>query len=200
MSDGMQFLELLRGGRGVEERSRLMTLMAQSLAGVRPAELDPEQIYQALAMVDPEPTHGVAARLYAFLHAWDGGDSAGAIEHADWLGEHIDNYPDGFRQSLAIELALFAALERGEREASRSWLECSSGGVVDASRRALAEAALAVLEQRTVAAEQHLSVAERALSRGMDPGLAKLSSDQIEILRSRLRELTKSGPRKRQQG
>jgi hypothetical protein len=35
MSDGMQFVEVIRGGRGVEERQALMTLMAQSLGGTR---------------------------------------------------------------------------------------------------------------------------------------------------------------------
>jgi hypothetical protein len=188
MSDGMQFLELLRGGRAVEERNVLMAMLAQSLAGVRPALLDPRLLAQALAFVEPEPLRAVAARLYAFLHAWDSGDDERTRAHAEWLAEHIGDYPDGFRQSLAIELALYAALERSDAEATRGWLLRSRGGVVEASRRALAEAAFAALEEDDAEAEAQLAAAERALPRGMDRGLAQFSRSQIEALRRTLRD------------
>ncbi len=186
MSDGMQFVELLRGGRGVEERNVLMALMAQSLAGVRPAQLDQRLLKEALAFADPEPLRKVAARLYAFLHAWDAGQLDVAAEHRTWLGEHIRDYPDGFRQSLAIELALFAALEDSDQVRAREWLRQGRGGVVDASRRALAEVAVACLEDQLETAAASLQVAHHALPRGIDRGLAVFSADQIQVIQSKL--------------
>lgn len=186
MSDGMQYLELLRGGRSVEERNVLMSLMAQSLAGIRPAQLDTRLLDEALAFVDPEPLRRVAARLYAFLHAWDSGNAFAAAEHGDWLAEHLGDYPDGFRQSLAVELALYAAAERGNLADARSWMKKARGGVVEASRRALSEAWVAFLDGNDGEARKQLAAAERALPRGMDRGLAAFTAAQIRALQGKL--------------
>jgi len=194
MSDGMQFVELLRGGRGVQERNVLMALMAQSLAGVRPGQLDQRLLNEALAFADPEPLRKVAARLYAFLHAWDAGQLDVAAEHRTWLSAHLRDYPDGFRQALAIELALFAALVDRDQAQAREWLRQGRGGVVDASRRALAEAAVACLEDQPDIAAARVQKAKNTLLRGMDRGLAIFSADQIRAIECTLRGLSSAPP------
>lgn len=186
MSDGMQLLELQRGGSAVHERSVLTSLMGQSYAGARPAQWDRDLIAQALAFDNPEPLRRVASRYMAFLYRWDRGDLQQAGEHADWIAENLEHYPDGFRQSLTIELALFAALVRGATEDAAGWLKRSRGGVVDGSRRALAEAAVARLEGRSDAANATLQSALKLLNRGMDRGLARLTGEQIAGLQRAL--------------
>jgi hypothetical protein len=178
MSDGMQFIEVIRGGPAVEERQALIVLMAQSLGGTRPRDLDGAVIRQALDFESAEPVRRVAARLYAYLVAVDSG-SERAAEHAAWLAENIDGFPDGFRQSIAIELALHAATT-GDLAGARDWLKRAKGGVVDASRRALAEAYVAILETDPERARTLLAQARKQLPRGMDPGLNVLTADQIE--------------------
>jgi hypothetical protein len=186
MSDGAQLLELLRGGKGVRERQRLVVLMGESMSGRRPAEWDPGLVAAALAdTVEAEPLRRVAAVYYAYLHALDRGELAVATEHAVWLGEHVEDYPDGFRQALAVELALFEALYRRQREAATAWLGRARGGVVDASRRALAEAAVAALDGDLARRDQRLEQARRALRRGSDAGLNRLSESQIAQLATR---------------
>jgi len=178
MSDGMQFIEVIRGGRAVEERQTLMVLMAQSLGGARPRDLDRAVIQQVLAFESAEPVRRVAARLYAYLVAVDSG-SERAAEHAAWLAENIDGFPDGFRQSIAIELALHAATT-GDTDGLRNWLKRAQGGVVDAARRSLAEAHLAIIEADPERARTLLAQARKHLPRGMDPGLNVLTAEQIE--------------------
>ncbi len=117
---------------------------------------------------------GCTALGYA---AVDRGESD-ANEHAAWLSGHIDGFPDGFRQAIALELALHQT-GLGDIEASRHWMARAKGGVVDASRRALAEASLARLVGDPEGSHRLLGVATAKLSRGMDPGLNVLTAEQI---------------------
>lgn len=184
MSDGMQFIEVIRGGRAVEERQTLIVLMAQSLSGTRPRDLDDAVIQKVLSFGSAEPVRQVAGRVYAYLASVDSG-SERAAEHAAWLAENIDGYPDGFRQSIAIELALHAATA-GDLDGLRGWLKRAHGGVVDAARRSLAEAYLAILEADPERARTLLAQARKQLPRGMDPGLNVLTAEQIERAAERL--------------
>ena len=181
MSDGMQFLELRRGGAAVTERQVLLRLMGVSYAGVRPRDWEPQLVRDALHLQSVEPLRRIAGRVFAFYHALDRGAAAELREHADWLARHIDGYPDGFRQSIALELCLVAA-QRGDAEAAREWWKRSRGGVVDAARRALGEASLAALEGDKSRMARAVATARRALSRGSDPGINQLTAEQLDVV------------------
>jgi len=181
MSDGMQFLELRRGGAAVTERQVLVRLMGVSYAGIRPRDWEPQLVNDALAMQQAEPLRRVAGRIFALYYAMDRGDTEGLREHADWLARHVDDYPDGFRQSITLELCLVAS-RRGDLEAAREWWTRSRGGVVDAARRALAEANLAALEGDAARLERALVAGRRALPRGMDAGINLLTADQLDAV------------------
>lgn len=181
MSDGMQYLELRRGGAAVTERQVLLRLMGVSYAGIRPRNWEPQLVNDALAMQEAEPLRRVAGRMFALYHAMDRGAADELREHADWLARHVVDYPDGFRQSITLELCLVAS-RRGELEAAREWWKRSRGGVVDAARRALAEASLAALEGDAARLERALVAGRRALPRGMDPGINQLTADQLDAV------------------
>ena len=181
MSDGMQYVELRRGGAAVTERQVLLRLMGVSYAGVRPRDWEPQLVQDALAMQAAEPLRRVAGRIFALYHAMDRGAADELREHADWLAWHLDDYPDGFRQSITLELCLFAS-RRGDLEAAREWWKRSRGGVVDAARRALAEASLAALEGDAARLERALVAGRRALPRGMDPGINQMTADQLDAV------------------
>ena len=78
MSDGMQYLELRRGGAAVTERQVLLRLMGVSYAGVRPRDWEPQLVKDALAMQEAEPLRRVAGRIFALYHAMDRGDGGRA--------------------------------------------------------------------------------------------------------------------------
>jgi len=130
--------------------------------------------------------YDIGVWLYSYLHAFDAGDFAAAEAWLARIEPVVDDYPDGFRQSLAIELALFEALHRGRLDHANAWMARARGGVVDESRRRLAEAALAAREGRREDALSSLAVAEAKLGGGMDAGATQLSADQIASLRTEL--------------
>ena len=127
----------------------------------------------------------VAVRLMALLRAEDSGDTAAADAHADWLAEHTDDYPQGFRQSLTIELCLHA-LSRGNATAAKMWMAQSKGGVVDKARRALAEAELALAEGDKSRALGKELEARSQLKHGMDAGLTLLTAERLQALLAKM--------------
>lgn len=186
MSDGMQLLQLERDPAHVERRVHLMGLMGMSLAGTRPRDLDAGLLAQAQALSGAELLADVGVWLYSYAHALDKGDLDGAESWLQRMAAVFDDYPDGFRQSLAVELALFEALHRQRLPAALSWQARSKGGIVDASRRQLANAAIALLQENRSETMRCLDLAERKLAQAMDPGLGHLSTDQLAILKQSL--------------
>lgn len=185
MSDGKQFLEVLRGGEAVMERQRFSTLMAQSMAGIRPRDWDADWLEPATRNPGSDPMRLVATRQMAMLAAQDRGDTSAADAHAEWLSEHYEDYPLGFRQSLTIELCLHA-LARGNPTVARMWMAQSKGGVVDKSRRALAEAELALADgNKPLALGKHIE-ARSQLKNGMDAGLSQLTAERLDALMAKL--------------
>ena len=185
MSDGMQFIEVLRGGDAVLERQQLTGLMAQSMAGIRPRDWAAEWLEPAAQAGAGDPMRRVAVRMMAMLMAEDRGQTAVADAHADWLAEHTDDYPQGFRQSLTLELCLHA-LSRGNLTAAKMWMAQSRGGVVDKARRALAEAEIAFEEgDKPLALGKELE-ARSQLKHGMDAGLTLLTAERLQALLARM--------------
>jgi hypothetical protein len=186
MSDGLQFLELRRNPGLVERRVRLTALMGMGLSGVRPRDLDPALLAQAQALTGDEALYDIGVWFYSYGQALDRGDIPAAGAWLDRIEAVLDQYPQGFRQAMTVELALFEALHRRRPDIAEAWWARSRGGVVDPSRRALAEAALAALGNRTDAARAALDRAQAQLGRGLDPGMAAVSADQIAGLRHHL--------------
>lgn len=186
MSDGMQFLQLSRNPVMVDRRVRLTALMGQGMAGTRPRDYDAKLLAQAQAMTGDERIYDVGVWLCSYFHALDSGDIAAAGDWLDRIESAFDEYPAGFRQSLAIELALFEALHRRRLDVAQAWMARAKGGVVDASRRSLAQAALAHLQGRRETALAELAAAQRKLGQSMDAGSAQLTADQIEALQREL--------------
>ena len=142
----MQWLAYRRGGVGIERRARLTALMGMSMAGTRPRELDADTLRQVLDAADGnEVLTDMGAWFYAYARELDRADVAAAGVWLQKMEDAVDGYPDGFRQGIAVELALHAALHRHDEAGASRWLARARGGIVDASRRHLAEAALAAV-------------------------------------------------------
>jgi hypothetical protein len=186
MSDGMQLLQISRNPAMVERRSRYMALVGQGMAGTRPRDYEQGLLSSAQALTGDEVLYDVGVWLYHFYGALDAGDVAAAGTWLDKVEPLFADYPDGFRQAVAIELASFEALHRGRLDVAQAWLGRAKGGVVDPSRRSLAEAAVAAGLGRRDDALAALARADARLGRSMDPGSTHLTADQIQALRHRL--------------
>ena len=181
MSDGMQIIDVLRGGSAVAERDALMQVFAQSLNGIRPRDWDSSVVDRLSKMDSEEPLRSTGSALYLLYRAMDSQNSADIVRYRKLLEDSVDEYPSGFKQSIYIELAICAWLS-GETDTARRYLEASQGGVVEKSRRLLAQAALAKLEGRHEDCDHDCLLAIQALAKASDAGQVKLTQDQLALL------------------
>lgn len=184
MSDGMQIIDVLRGGSAVAERDALMQVFAQSLNGIRPRDWDSSVVDRLSKMDSEEPLRSTGSALYLLYRAMDSQNSADIVRYRKLLEDSVDEYPSGFKQSIYIELAICAWLS-GETDTARRYLEASQGGVVEKSRRLLAQAALAKLEGRHEDCDHDCLLAIQALAKASDAGQVKLTQDQLALLGDR---------------
>lgn len=186
LSDGMQALELLRGGTAVEQRNAVMACFAESLSGIRPRDRDPAPLERGLALTGQEPLRDITLWLMAYYVALDRRE----LEQAgQWLGrvaEAFDAYPSGFRQALACDLAYFHARYRRDLAAATDWYAQAAGGMTEAAARGLTEAAIAWLRGDADTGLAALARAERALGDVGDAGLIPLLQDEMQRLRADL--------------
>ena len=183
-SDGMQCIELLRGGPAVEQRTLLMAVYAQSLAGVRPRDRDPAPLERALQLRGDEPVRDTGAALMAYQAALDRRDLKAAGEWIDCVAVGHDAYPAMFRQTLANEIAFFSARYRHDIDAATAWSARAHGGAVEPSSRALTEAAIALDRGDTTMALQAIQRGELALGQSSDAGSVALLGDELSSLRA----------------
>ncbi|MFN7271293.1 MAG: site-2 protease family protein [Gammaproteobacteria bacterium] len=181
MSDGMQIIDLLRGGSAVIERSAIMQIFAQSLDGVRPRDWDVSTVDELQRIGPDDPLRRTGATLYLLYRAMDSHNTTDIERYGREIEEGLASYPTGFKQSLHVELAICGWL-KGDAEAVRRHLGESRGGVVEKSRRLLAQAALARLESRSEDCERHRLLAIKALAKASDAGQGKLTEDQLAML------------------
>ena len=181
MSDGMQIIDVMRGGNAVIERSALMQIFAQSLEGVRPRDWDLSALDTLSKMQSEDPLRHTGSALYLLARAMDCRDDADIARYRMMLENSVDSYPSGFRQTVYVELAICAWLS-GDTDGVRRHLEQSKGGIVEKSRRLLAQAALAKLEGRDTDCERDRLLAIKALTDSSDAGQAKLTEDQLAML------------------
>lgn len=182
-SDGMQCIELLRGGPAVEQRTLLMAVYAQSLAGVRPRDRDPAPLERALQLRGNEPMRDTGAALMAYQAALDRCDLKAAGEWIDCVADGHDAYPAMFRQALANEIAFFSARYRHDIDTATAWSARARGGAVEPASRALTEAAIALGRGDATVALQAIQRGELALGHSSDAGSVALLGDQLSSLR-----------------
>lgn len=182
-SDGMQCIELLRGGPAVEQRTLLMAVYAQSLAGVRPRDRDSAPLERALALRGDEPMRDTGAALMAYQAALDHRDLKAAGEWIDCVAAGHDAYPAMFRQTLANEIAFFSARYRHDIDTATAWSARARGGAVEPSSRALTEAAIALGRGDATTALRAIQRGELALGHTSDAGSVALLRDELSSLR-----------------
>jgi hypothetical protein len=181
MSDGMQLIDVLRGGSAAIEKSALLQVFAQSMEGVRPRDWSASAI-DALSRIESEKSpQQSGGSLYLLARAMDCQHQDDIARYRKRLEEGVDAQPSAFKQTIHIELAICAWLT-GDAAALRRHLEAGKGGIVEESRRLLAQAALAKLEGRHEDCERDRLLALKAQAKTSDAGQGKLTEDQLAML------------------
>ncbi|MCC7249345.1 MAG: hypothetical protein IT473_12050 [Lysobacter sp.] len=184
LSDGMQFLELLRGGPAVEQRTLLVAAYAESLAGTRPRDRDASLLERGLALAGHEPMRDVALQWMAYQAALDRRELDRAGHWIDRVADGYAAYPAGFREALACDVAYFAARYRADLPTALEWSERAKGGMVETVARAMTEAAIALARDDAAAATAAVERGDAALREVADAGTIPLLQDELRALRA----------------
>jgi len=181
MSDGLQIIDVYRGGSAVLERGALLQILAQSLQGVRPREWDQTTVKMLSQMDTEDQLRKTACMLYLLAHAMDSRCDFDISRYRKLLEYSVNGYPSGFTQMVHVELAICSWLD-GDTDALRKHIKASQGGVVEKSRRLLAHAALAKLEGAKDEYERYRLLVIKELAKASDIGQKKLTEDQLKML------------------
>jgi len=96
ISDGMQIIDVWRGGSAAVERSALLQIFAQSLDGVRPRDWDASAIEQLSKMDSQDPVRLTGGALYLLYRAMDSGNKADMVRYSKNIG--------GWRREISVRL------------------------------------------------------------------------------------------------
>ena len=188
-NDGEQVRDIMRGGTGAQLKSLLLALIAQSVSGTRPRDIDSAILTRALELADApaqrDPALGAFVHLVAGISADDGGDIARRDRLYEAVAEAAHGLPPPMRAQLAGELAYHAA-RGGRAETAREWMGHVRGAITDAGNSARIDAAIALAEGRHDAARAAIARARTALERTYDEGLALWARDELDRLAARL--------------
>jgi hypothetical protein len=195
LSDGMQIWDLLQGGSASIEKNALLQIFVQSRDGVRPRDWDAAAIDTLREGDSNDPLSRTGSWLLLLARAMDCRHDADIVRYQALLEKSVGGYPTGFRQAIFVELAICAWLA-GDTEAVRRHLKASRGGIVEKSRRFLAEAALAKLEGRDEDCERNRLLAIQSLAKEFDAGQRQLTEDQLAMLQGRPSEAKTERPSK----
>jgi hypothetical protein len=183
LTDGARLLQIWRGGETAEADTALTTIVAWSMAGIRPAAWDPEVVRRALAA--PAGPFRVVAHHSAWRHAADRGLAEEAAGHRAALLRHLDEAPSAIRAGLALDVAIDLALEGDVETATHLASEYDRPGpLVDSHLPPLARAAIAVGEGAWETARAAADEAEKLLDRALDPAARILDEERISAVRA----------------
>lgn len=165
-SDGRRVWELLRGDDRSDQEAALLTLTTLSLAGVRPADYEPELVRRALALNDSS-LFDLYGRLTIYYHAADLGDWRRAQSLLDVLVDHEDHMWQEVRSLVRCEYAWLLATAGGPAAArtARAWLETAGPVRLDPATPHRARAAVSLAEGRYAEAAQEARAGLAALER-----------------------------------
>ncbi|WP_412069564.1 hypothetical protein [Rubrivirga sp. IMCC43871] len=179
LTDGARLLRLAKGGLVADREAAVLAVFAQSIAGVRPRDWDPDLI-AGFDLADGDLTEDAARALEA-ARAFDMGDADTA---RDALVRRIALWPTvpaSMRGGLATDAALFEGAVRGDGDRARAWLAHVPAKAIlaDPAGLALAEAAAASAEGDADSVRTYADAVREAAGSGLDDGTTAARLDWL---------------------
>jgi hypothetical protein len=183
-TDGRRFFDLLRGDARSHQEKALIALTASSLAGVRPADYDPDLVTQSLALRDGS-LFDLYAHLTAYSHAADLGEFARAQTLLDYLLADEAKLMPYARDAARCEYAWLLATQTSDAVAARAWLDSAGPLSLDRATRLRAEAAVLLSEGKNAEAAACAQAGLHALTQGLSPSVNAFHAEALEEIRIR---------------
>ena len=173
-SDGGRILNLLRGGDRSRFELLILTLISQTISGVRPRLLNWQELTEAEQLGHKlNSPFSVYIQSYFFSSAWDKGDLELAEQHLLNYIAGFESIPEGIRNAVWLDATLFFAIARKDREkAERYWKKFKPSAILPKAQISAAEAALLLLDGKAPEATEKINAALRELPNMLDRGAA----------------------------
>jgi hypothetical protein len=177
-SDGARLWILMRRPEQARPWMALWALQTEETRGVLPRNWDPELVRTAL-MADRFSGEYSYIQLLAFYRCTDEKKEQNALQHLENALARSASSSKVFRQCIFLEAASCSALSRGNVSQARTWLE-RTGEVREPASTDVAEAAIAIREQRYDDALRFLATARSRIERlKLDSGLARFAKEKL---------------------
>jgi hypothetical protein len=147
-SDGRRFCELLRGDAKSDQEAAMLVLTTAGLAGVRPADYDPELVRRVLVLGDGS-LFDLYANFTAYSHRADRGEWVAAQAHLDRVQAGVDALMPTMADMVRCEYAWLLATHTAAVPAARAWLDSAGKIEFDPATRLRAEAAVLLAEGKS---------------------------------------------------
>ena len=150
-SDGRRFFELLRGDAKSDQEAAMLALTTAGIAGVRPADYDPELVRRVLALGDGS-LFDLYAHFTVYAHRADRGEWTAAQAHLDRVLAGADTLMPAVADMVRCEYAWLLATRTTDAAAARAWLDSAGKIEFDPATRLRAEAAVLLAEGKSAEA------------------------------------------------
>lgn len=183
-SDGSRVLRLLQGGDTARFELLLLQLITNATAGVRPKDINLDELEEALELAKKiKAPFGVY--LHSFYHqaALDQGAIEAAEVHLMSYIEGIDAIPKGIHNMVWLDAAFFYAYAKKDlAEAEKYWQNYQPAALIPKAQHYATEAAIAILKNDTIVANDKLELALKEIPNMLDTGLGIALRDRIKQL------------------
>lgn len=183
-SDGRRCFELLRGDAKSDQEAAMLALTTAGIAGVRPADYDPELVRRVLAL-DDGSLFDLYAHFTVYAHRADRGEWAAAQAHLDRVLAGSDSVMPAVADMARCEYAWLLATRTTDAAAARAWLDSAGMIEFDPATRLRAEAAVLLAEGRAAEAAAKAREGLHAVEhKALSPAKNQFAAEALgEILR-----------------
>lgn len=185
-SDGARVLRFVRGGDTARFEVLMLKMVSSSMAGVRPRELNQDELLEAFTLGDKLQMPSVVYMQYfLYTSALDRHELDEAERHLKEYVQAADEVPAGLRGGVWLEAAFFYAVVRHElTKAEEYFVLFKPSALTPLAVEYATRAAMAKLKGAGEEFQSWIAKAEQALPNMMDKGSMHLVRERIALMKT----------------
>jgi len=180
-TDGARAIRFLSGGDTARFELLLMKIFSSSSGGVRPRQLNLDELEEAQALAAKlNAPMGVYLLGYRHQLAFDLGEYDEAEKYLiDYMAQ-VENIPPGIRNAVWLDAAYFYAVARNDlQRAQLYWQRFSPTALLPKAQISATAAAIDLLAGNFPTAAEHIKTALKELPNMIDRGVARALKERL---------------------
>ncbi len=180
-SDGARVFRFYRGGDTATVEVMLLKAIASSCSGVRPSNLNRNELEASLALAEKmKAPMGLYFHYYLFYHAFECQQLDFAEEQLTHYLHKANNIPAGLRSGIFLDAAFFYAVGRKDGEkASHYFSQFKPSALIAKSTILAVETSLAILKNNKEEAVRLFDRAMEEMPKAVDRGITVFMKEKL---------------------